>query len=84
MHYNLLCLESSSQTLKIKVIARLLTVLLMSKFVYGWYLGRGGLGVVNLYNVNIAFYTPVSRRGVLCDWVWRAGGRRASTQVSAQ
>jgi len=21
------------------------------------------------------FYTPVSRRTVLCDWVWRAGGR---------
>ena len=20
------------------------------------------------------FYTPVSRRAVLCDWVWRAGG----------
>ena len=20
-------------------------------------------------------YTPVSRRAVLCDWVWRAGGR---------
>jgi hypothetical protein len=25
------------------------------------------------------FYTPVSRRTVLCDWVWRV-----STQVSAQ
>ena len=22
-----------------------------------------------------AFYTPVSRQAVLCDWVWRAGGR---------
>ena len=22
------------------------------------------------------FYTPVSRRAVLCDWVWRAAGRR--------
>ena len=21
------------------------------------------------------FYTPVSRRSVLCDWVWRVGGR---------
>ena len=31
----------------------------------------------------MAFYTPVLRRAVLCDWVWRAGGR-ASTQVSAQ
>ena len=28
------------------------------------------------------FHTPVSRRAILCDWVWRAGWR-ASTQVSA-
>jgi hypothetical protein len=27
----------------------------------------------------VDFYTPVSRRVVLCDWVWRA-----FTQVSAQ
>jgi hypothetical protein len=26
---------------------------------------------INTYN----FYTPVSRRAVLCDWVWRAGVR---------
>jgi hypothetical protein len=25
--------------------------------------------------VNFPFYTPVSRRSVLCDWVWRAGWR---------
>ena len=31
------------------------------------------------------FYTPVSRRAVLCDWVWLAmGSGRASTQVSAR
>ena len=24
---------------------------------------------------NVHFYTPVSRRSILCDWVWRAGGR---------
>jgi hypothetical protein len=28
-------------------------------------------------------YTPVSKRAVLCDWIWRADGR-SSTQVSAQ
>jgi hypothetical protein len=21
------------------------------------------------------FYTPISRRVVLCDWIWRVGGR---------
>ena len=29
--------------------------------------------MIELYSVP--FDTPVSRRAVLCDWVWRAGGR---------
>ena len=39
--------------------------------------------ICHLLSINFSyfnhFYTPVSRRAVLCDWVWRA-----STQVSAQ
>jgi len=30
------------------------------------------------------FYTPALRWAVLCDWVWRAAGGQASTQVSTQ
>ena len=28
-----------------------------------------------IFTVKHSFYTPVSRRAVLCDWVWWAGGR---------
>ena len=38
--------------------------------------------IMELY-IFTTFYTPVSRRAVLCDWVWRAGGQ-GSTQVSSQ
>ena len=34
--------------------------------------------------INCNFYTPVSRRSILCDWVWRAGvhtGFRTMTLV---
>jgi len=27
------------------------------------------------FTFNYSFYTPVSRRALLCDWVWRASGR---------
>jgi hypothetical protein len=29
--------------------------------------------IISLVSTTI-FYTPVSRRTVLCDWVWRGGG----------
>jgi hypothetical protein len=28
----------------------------------------------SLFTGGTFYYTPVSRRAVLCDWVWRAGG----------
>ena len=49
----------------------------MSFFVkirYGW-VGTKNLVFCCGNNVPIPFYMPVSRRSVLCDWVWRAGGR---------
>ena len=52
---------------------------------------QGGVGIVDSWLclepmetcsfISIIFYTPVSRRAILCAWVY---GGRASTQVSAQ
>ena len=51
----------------------------MLKNLYDWYIICVIVTVFQvLQHINI-FYTPVWRRAVLCDWVWRVGGR-VSTQ----
>ena len=61
---------------------------LMIPFMHGYHAYSNGAGecdssvyaCVSIIAIFINdFYTPVSRRTVLCDWVWRV-----STQVSAQ
>ena len=40
------------------------------------------LSTVYSFFISINFYTPVSRRAVLCNWVWRAGGRPHNNFIS--